>query len=126
MPEVIQHNTDASPTVAELRDGTVHVYGAVNYLTGVSSGADVVLGLEADRWFIVVGVSDNGPSYHAYSRRLPGPRGAFSGEWGLLDEDEAQELAAAVNAAPDPEGEHINAVVAEVYRFAGDPTWTEG
>lgn len=75
-----------------------------------------------DRYFIVV-VRDEDGSLDALSRRQPGPDGTpFTGPWGLLAETEAIELAGAWNDDPREDG---TAGAVEVYRFDGDPAWTE-
>ncbi len=83
---------------------------------------DDVLDDENDegRWHIVV--IDQPIGFSALSRRDPGERGPFTGEWRLLSESEAEELAQAFNDDPREGG---TAHVVEVYRFDGDPVWTE-
>jgi hypothetical protein len=71
--------------------------------------------------FLVV-VRDGGGTF-GLSRRQHGER-PFSGEWGLLDEAEAKELADAL--AADPTGDDDERVeVVEVFRYVNDPAWPE-
>lgn len=81
----------------------------------------------ADRWYLVVVVAPDGVGTHALSRRTPDDTGEpFAGPWGLLTEAEAKDLADAWNA--DPRAPHVpgeTAQVVEVFRFDGDPVWTE-
>lgn len=75
---------------------------------------------ENDRYHIVV-VEEEG-RFSCLSRRMDGEHGPFSGEWRLLGEAEAEELAEVFNADPRPGG---TAHVAEVFRFDRDPKWPE-
>lgn len=85
-------------------------------------------GVDDDRWYLVVLVTPDGQARGALSRRAPSAAGEpFAGPWGLLTENEADDLADAWNAdprLPDVPGE--NAQVVEVFRFDGDPVWTDG
>lgn len=89
---------------------------------------------DEERWFIVVLITPDGKADGALSRRLPddgaghpdGIADPFNGPWGLLTGEEAQELADAWTADPnDPAEPGTVAQVVEVYRFEGDPVWTE-
>lgn len=143
--------------------------------------------LSEERWFIVVADGADWcifPGYgetsglQAFSRRAGGDGGSYTGPWQMMTEEEAEELAAAMNddepaPAPSPLGDDSTAViehalarlreycerddfadpivstdrwlasidlalarvvalgkrpsaqVVEVFRYAGDPVWTE-
>jgi len=73
-------------------------------------------------YFIVV-IREPDGSLNALSRRRPGPDGTpYAGPWGALTEERADQLAAAYNADPREGG---TAEVVEVWRFDGDPEWTD-
>lgn len=74
-----------------------------------------------DGYHIVV--VTEGDETFCLSRRGHSPDGLFTGDWRLLDETEAHQLACAYNNDPR-EGGH--AQVVEVYRFDKDPVWKEG
>ena len=82
---------------------------------------------DVDRWYLVVLVTPDGRADGALSRRMPDAAGEpFRGPWGLLTEDEAHALAGAWTADPrDPGPAGTTAQVVEVFRFDGDPVWTE-
>ena len=80
-----------------------------------------------DRWFLVVLVTPDGHADGALSRRTPDAAGEpFSGPWGLLTKAEAQDLAVAWTLDPsEPQTAGTTAQVVEVFRYDGDPVWTE-
>lgn len=77
--------------------------------------------VDTDRVYVVV---INGPGKPSVvSRRMPGDQ-PFTGPWGCLTEEEADQLATAFNDSDSHDPREI-ATVAEVYRWEDDPTWPD-
>lgn len=81
-------------------------------------------GANEGRCYIVLVAADgtDKPFLWAASRRTHLGGRKFQGAWGLLTEDEATELAAAINADP---ATTKAARVVEVFRYENDPEWPE-
>lgn len=77
---------------------------------------------DENRWWVVVVTDRHGQM--ALSRRCDGDDGPFTGEWRLLTEREAHDLADVYNADPPPDGGGT-ATALEVFRYDGDPLWPE-